>query len=758
VKRALKTGALLLMLLLVAGVVAPYIRVDQYREQIRASLQRALQRKVDIWGDARLNLFRGPGFSVEKVVIHDDPSIGIEPLASVPELQTTVSLSSLWTGRLEFSVVRFLEPSLNLAKPDQGTWNLVPLVAGALASGGSVRFPEIQVSDGRIDFKLGDIKSPFYLTDTDLTVTPERDGFGISFSGAPARTDRTAGGYGLFSGRGRWSGGRLEMDVELEKSPIDDFMTLARGQTLGLHGLVASRARVSGPVSDLTLTGRLEIQDIHRWDLLQAHGGAWALNYRGTFDLGAQRFALAAEPKDNAEAPLSMRLMISQLFTKPEWRAEVSVDKMPASALIEVARHVGMPLPDGLTVDGNVAGTIAYNPALGMQGQAQIGSAALKLRDGSEFRMPQAFLEVTGDEVRLLPAKLEGQAHKAELQGSYAPFRQVLRAKLTGRGLRMTDLRNYGIPFPLANHFEGGTWSGSIGFDDDVWQAKVQLRDTTARVPGLSEPVEFVSADVEVNGGRLAVRRAQCRVGKLQAFGSYAWEPQASHPHQFSFAIPEAGIEELERLLMPALRRSGNFLARTLRLRARTPEWLRERRAEGFIRIGTLTAGEETLRAVHARVAWAGTTVRLTNIEARLEEAAIAATVVADLRESEPKYTIGGRVLRLKWKNGVVDIEGTAETSGTGIQLLARLRADGRFQARSVSMNPGTAFGTASGSFDLALSRSGPQWKLTDLEAAMGAERFSGEAATQADGTLLIDLASSGRNVSLKVDGPGAAR
>lgn len=751
-KRAFRIGGVLLLALLIAGLVAPLIRVDSYRERLQAGLQRALKRKVDIHGDARLNLFQGPGFSIKGVVIHEDPAIGIEPMASVPELQTTVSLSSLWTGRLEFSVVRFVNPSLNLTRPERGTWNLVPLLKDTLPAEGTGRFPEIQVSGGRINFKLDEIKAPFYLTGTDLTITPERNGLSIRFSGAPARTDRTAAGYGLFSGSGRWSQGKLRMDVELEKSPIEDFMTLARGQSLGLHGLVASKARVTGPLWDLAVTGRLEIQDVHRWDLLQASGGAWALNYRGKFDLASQRFQLAAEPKDNAETPVSLRLDVSQLFTRPEWRAEVSVDKMSASALTEVAHHIGTPLPEGFSIDGTVAGTVAYNAGLGMLGQVEIANALIRLQDGSRFRMPQASLQVTGDEVRLLPARLELPGPRAELEGSYAPFRQVLSAKLTGRNLRLSDLRRNGIRFPLADRFEGGTWSGRIGFAVDKWQARVQLNDTIARIPGVAVPVELQTADVEVNGDRLAVRRAQCRVGELEAFGSYKYEPLAARPHQFQFAIPEASAEELETLLMPALRRSPGFLARTLRLRTQIPEWLRERRAEGTIRIGTLIAGEQKLRGVHAHVLWSGTTVRLTNVEARLAEALLGGTIVADLREAEPRYAIEGEIQRLNWKNGVVDFAGTAETSGTGIQLLANLRADGRFRARSLTMNPETAFGTASGSFDLALSRTGPLWKFTELEAAMGSERFSGVGGTQPDGRLLIDLASPVRNVSLKVD------
>src|SRR4029078_13714924 len=110
------------LLLIVLGIAAPYIQADRYGQQIREALQRELNRKVAI-GQVHFNLFTGPGLTVENVVIYDDPSAGIEPFAHMLELEARVGLSSLFTGRLEFSVIRFVSPSVNIVKPDVGAWN-----------------------------------------------------------------------------------------------------------------------------------------------------------------------------------------------------------------------------------------------------------------------------------------------------------------------------------------------------------------------------------------------------------------------------------------------------------------------------------------------------------------------------------------------------------------------------------------------------------------------------------------------------------
>ena len=66
--------------------------------------------------------------------------------------------------------------------------------------------PAIHVRDSRIHFKFGDTKSVFYLTETDLDISPSGSGgdWKIACSGQPARADRPAQGLGSFTLKGRW--------------------------------------------------------------------------------------------------------------------------------------------------------------------------------------------------------------------------------------------------------------------------------------------------------------------------------------------------------------------------------------------------------------------------------------------------------------------------------------------------------------------------------------------------------------------------
>ena len=183
------------------------------------------------------------------------------------------------------------------------------------------------------------------------------------------------------------------------------------------------------------------------------------------------------------------------------------------------------------------------------------------------------------------------------------------------------------------------------------------------------------------------------------------------------------------------------------------PDWLQHRRAEGQIRIGTLTAGDATIRAIRSRVIWDRGVVQLSNIEGRLEEGTFKGSGVVDITKSEPQYKLHGRAQNLAWKNGRVDLDGSLQTLGAGLDLLLNVHGEGAFQARWRALTR-TNHPDRHGIFAMSLTRIGPQFKLSDVEATLGSERFTGEGITLADGRLQMELASPSRTVRVNLDTP----
>lgn len=742
-KRLLTAGFLSILAI---GIAAPFIQADSYGQQIRDALQRGLNRKVNI-GAVHFNLFTGPGFTIENVVIFDHPSMGLEPFAHMRGLEARVRLSSLLTGRLDFSMLRFVSPSVNLAKPETGSWNVVRMFQDA-QPGQFV--PEIQVTDGRFFLKTGNNKSAFYIANADVTVSPASDALYLRFSGEPARSDRASHMSALFTANGYLKGGNLNLDLELEKSPVNELGGLIRGNRLQYHGSIASRAKLSGPLSKLNVSGSFNLSDVHRWDLMTEHNRSWTVDYKGLVDAASERIDLAT-----VNSPNRLSILVSDWIKDPQWSVDLAVNELSASTLVGIARDLGAPMPPGITVDGRVAGAVGFHSRTGLQGQLNVTEGSVRLQDGPHLKLAEASLRMTGNLFELDRTALVGEEDQgAQLEGKYDTATRILNATVSGHGLRLLSR----AAVPLVSRFEGGRWSAALRYRQDdaqpgVWTGSFDVRDTTTRVPGVAEPLRLVTARLEIDGEVLNVRQMRASAGSIEIYGSYSYNPALQRPHRFDLTTPKAGLADIEALFAPALRRDEGFFARTLRLRrASVPDWLAHRKAEGRIRIGSLEAGGILMRAVRARVVWEGNAVQLGSLEGRFERGSFSGTGTVNLSKSEPQYTLQGNIDDLAWKGGTVDLEGSLRTLGSGIDLLRNLHSDGKFLARGLVISPEQTVRSADGAFDLSVTRTGPRYKLSDVRVSLGAERYTGDGTTLADGRLRMELASANRDVHFNLD------
>ncbi|MEO8028691.1 MAG: AsmA family protein, partial [Bryobacteraceae bacterium] len=417
--RWMKRGLLVLVLAVVAaGVGAPFLRADYFRQRIQEALERGLGRKVEV-GAVHYTLFTGPGFSVSQVIIHDDPRVGIEPLAYVDSLDARVHPASLWSGRLEFSSLRLSDTTVNLIKPDDGPWNFQRLVERSAEQAGSL--PPIYLRSSRVNFKFGDTKTVVYFRDADLDVVPGDDGrIAITFAGDPGRTDRAQQGYGRITANGSWrvanaasNESQLDLLIELERSSIPEIAHLLDGQDLGVQGVVSTRARVAGFVSNLQISGRLQVEDLRRNEI-GARGGNFKVPYKGTLDLRGEKLALETEsptPSGNKKGnvdppPVSWRVAGAGLMTKPHWEASVEMKELPAASFVEIAQHLGLTysLPDAAVkavIDGKLDGSISYSTDAGFRGQVVAQDALMTLPGAQPIRLRRGELVVDNQQWRI---------------------------------------------------------------------------------------------------------------------------------------------------------------------------------------------------------------------------------------------------------------------------------------------------------------------------------------------------------------------
>jgi hypothetical protein len=750
----------LLVLLLVVGIAAPYVSADHYGERLRGALERSLGRRVDFRGQVRFSLFKGPGFAVENVVIHEDPSIGMEPVAYMDSMEVRPSLWSLLGGRFVIASIRLDGAHINLAKTgpaaEPGRWNFASLVKRSVLS----TTPAIHVRNGRINFRFGETKSVFYLTGTDLDISPPGPGgtgWRVACTAQPARTDRPGQGLGSFTLKGRWyvAPERVDLDLDLDRTGLGEITALLRGQAGSVHGTVTSRLHLGGPIQNIGIAGRLTVEDVHRWDLLPPQGQGWSVDVRGRLDLAGDRVELESSPPGNTPLPLWVRFRATDYLSQPHWAVTVNWNRFPVGPLMQLARHMGAELPPGLELSGTLDGALGYSGRERLQGELAFHDTAVTIPDSPPVRFEQARIVFDHGQVRLAPALVRtANDDQAQIEASYAINEGTVYLSISTEAMKVESLRAQVAlaAVPWLEQVGAGQWSGRLNYHSGAgsagWTGNLQIKNATVPVPGLAHPIEIASARAEMGGARVVLDRIDAAAGKVPFGGSYLYEPGAAHPHRVRLRIGHADAADIEAELMPTLRRSTSLIARALG-RTGVPDWMKDRSVEGTVYIEDLALAGTHLEDFRGRLVWEVARAELDAVQAKIDRATVSGKLAVNLRGARPSYRFAGKVKGLAWRSGKVDAEGSLETSGTGSQLLARLTSGGTFSGAALDIGAPAPLRALAGTYSLAWRQSTPVLQLTNLNLRTEEDTYTGQGATQDDGRLLILLTSGEKEMRL---------
>jgi len=742
-----------------ACIAAPYLNVDQFGKRLQTSLEGALGRRVEL-SQVHFSLYKGPRFSVGSVTIHEDPGIGIEPIAYVQDSGSLEVVPGLWPllrGRFVISSIRLDGASINLTKSgpagDPGRWNFTSFVNRSVMSS----VPAIHIRNSRINFKFGDTKSVFYLTETDLDIAPPSSrgkGWSVYCSAKPARTDRSAQGLGSFTLSGHWflAPERVDMNLELDRSGLGEITALVRGQTGNIHGTVSSRLHLGGPIYNIGINGRLTIEDVHRWDLLPPQGQGWPIDVMGRLDLTSQQLELQSSSAANTTPPLTVRFRATDYLAQPHWAVAVNWNRFPVAPLMDLATHMGAEFPPKLKLSGSMDGAIVYSGEGSFQGQLGFHNAAVTIPDSPPVGFEEAYVIVDHGHIRLSPALVHtADQAEAQIEADYAMGQQTLDLTISTEAMKVASLRSQVAlaAVPWLEQVASGQWGGQLHYhwqpDRAGWTGRLELSDAQIPLPGLADPLQLASARAQIDGPRVVLDQIDAQAGKVAVTGSYSYEPKEARPHRLRLRIEELDAADLEAELMPTLRHSTGLIARALG-RTTVPDWLKERAIDGTVQIDDLGLAGSHLQNVRARLVWDVTHVELDNLQAKLDRAAITGRLAINLRGSRPSYKLTGKVKGLTWQSGKVDAEGTLETSGTGDELLANLTSEGTFTGSALDFGTIAPWRSVSGSYNLAWS---PRLRLTGVNLKMEDETFTGRGATQEDGRLIIQLSSGSKEMRM---------
>lgn len=729
-----------ILALLGVALYVPRISAGRYRESVRAALEKGLGRQVDL-SDVKFRLLPTPGIVVTNVVIGEDPAIGAEPFAYVNELIAVPRIASLFGGPLAFASIDLGDASVNLTrvdKPETGaTWNFASL----LRPGTLTAFPSVHLSDGRIDFKFGDTKSLVYLSHTDVDLWPPDSADGawtLRVHADPARTDRPAGnGFGSFVARGQWlaKNNTTTLDVKLEESQLGDILTLFNGTESTVLGHVFGDAHLAGPLNRIGIAGRMTVSDVHGWNQTPPGGNAWRFAIGGTVDLPGQTIDLNAQATGTA-SPLAVRYRVADYLRRPRWGVTVNVNHFPLAPVPEIARNLGFPMPADFKIDGIVDGAVGFSVPAGiprMDGELNLSNATLATAGTPPLHVSGAELHFTGSTIALQAADITNEAKEtAAIAGSWDAETQKLDVQLSTDGMSIASLKRQisvaGIP--LLGSATSGNWKGALRYSGE-WSGGINLQDADIPFEAFAEPLHIVSADATIDGAALSLKRVTLSIGGIEAQGEYRYDAGGPRPHKFRIAVSETSGPELEKLLMPTLRR-GNFLTYAFNFgRVPEPDWLRNMKADGTIQANTIDVNGGRFTNLCARVLWDGTDVRLTRLETQFGDAAFKGAARIHLAGRQPRYELTGKLADFPWHGGTIGADGTLTTSGTGTALLSNMRAKGSFEGREID-----DYDSVSGTFQWAWDARSPKLKLPTLMMKSATDSYLGSGEMADNGQL----------------------
>ena len=749
------------LLVLWAAWYVPRISADKYREPIHSALESALGRKVDV-GKVQFQLLPVPGFTVENVVISEDPAVGPEPVAYISVMRGRPKLSALLGGPLEFASVDLEDTSVNLTRVDSaaapGTvkWNFPELLRPRLLKA----FPSVHLVSGRVNFKFGDTKSVFYLLNTDVDLWPpssEGEPWTLKVRAEPARTDRPSRGFGFFVARGQWyaSNSAVTLDVKMEKSELGDMITLFEGRESGIHGDIWGSAHLAGPISKVGIAGTMQIGDVHGWNQTPPGGSPATVAVSGILNVPAQSLDVRALA-EGRNPVADLRYHTVDYLRLPKWSVTVLLNRLPLAPVVSLARNVGAGIPPGISVEGFVDGTVSYSTPGGKpkyDGQFRVSEAVAKAPDTPQIRIADFPVQFADAGFALGPVTLSDDAGKqAGLSARYDAASGEAEAAVTTEEMRLAALQPFlsAARVPVLGVANAGTWSGSVKYSTASiprWSGQFAVKDIAVAFPALSQPLRISTGDVALDENGVTIKRLALSAGGVEMAGEYSFGINAQHRFHLTAATVDAAA--LEALFQPVLRRGG-LLAKALNFgRPPEPDWLKDINLDGTLQAGSAALDGFALGRLKTRVIWEGASVRFEGVQFQLPErfsaqAAFRGDAVVDLSKPEADYSLTGKVSGTRWKGSSLEAEGKLLTSGSGTDLWARMKASGTLRMRNVDAAP-ASIDSLEGDFEWAWDGRNPRLSVPAVAATMGGTKWTGSALAETGGIVVLKLSDGKR-------------
>jgi AsmA protein len=606
------------ILLVLAALVPPWINVNRYRGRVVQSISNALGRNVTASGIS-MRLLPRPGLVLSGFVVADDPQYGAEPMLRADEVAAYIRLGSLWRARLEVGTLSLDNPSLNLVENASGHWNLEELVqrtsqvssapTPAKRPEARPRFPYIEATGGRINFKLGQVKKAFSFTDADFALWRQSESeWGLRLLAKPTRTDLALSDTGLLRVEGRFQSAPelrdtpVTLKVDFAKGQLGQITKLVYGRDRGWRGGTSVSANLTGTPASLSVVLDGTVDDFRRYDIAMGEALRLRAHCTGTY------FSSSDSLRDVVcDLPVKAGVLrvngSAENWGLDSYQFALTAQQLPMEGVIFFARHVKRDLPTDLNASGDVnaafevrrmTGEPARWSGGGRTSQLALNSGVLgkELQMGAiEFAVPgsstpqsshgpqarssrprKAVVPAAADLGFALlvnpfplslgatsPATVSGYFDDESYRATIGGETELTRLLQVARALGIST-PGIGLAGPAAVELElSGSWAG---FGAPVTSGQMQLHDVSAELPGVNEPLHVDSAKASLSNQKVTVSSFAAEFVSGPAIaGSTGFPLHCASPADcaigFDLHTDELSMERINQLLNPAARSSA---------------------------------------------------------------------------------------------------------------------------------------------------------------------------------------------------------
>jgi AsmA protein len=371
--------ALFLLLLLI--IVPPLLNVSRFQRRIATSISQSLGRTVTL-DNVTLNLLPFPGFTLQNLVVAEDPAFGSEPIIRAMSVRANLRISSLWRRQVEFSTISFTDTtSVNLVHLPDGRWNLDSILTQAShinaaptaqkVAGPTPRFPYIEATGARVNLKLGYEKLPVSLTEADFALwLPDPAAWHLRIEGHPARTDTDVSDTGtirLEAILGRASSidrVPISVDGEWSTAPLGEVTHLLLGRDAGIRGNMDLTAHLQGSVGNANIDTHLRLISLRRADFIPARALTVDIQCHGIATNTFHTFTDSSCHWPTDSPAVFFDAAFPDVRDLNTATGRISLSGLPAVSLLDWLHVLSSRTPNDLIAIGTVTGSIQSQPGL----------------------------------------------------------------------------------------------------------------------------------------------------------------------------------------------------------------------------------------------------------------------------------------------------------------------------------------------------------------------------------------------------------